>query len=90
MFLWRGVVSTSPNPQTGGPPLVGRPQLLIQYIHGCAPYWRPFLHMQPEDVPCHGDRDPLITATYSLFVIYHLFVVIIGELEKIWKEVFVA
>jgi hypothetical protein len=22
---------------------------------------RPFLHPQPEDVPCHGDRDPLIT-----------------------------
>jgi hypothetical protein len=46
--------------------------------------------MQPEDVPCHGDGDPLIMATYSLFVIYHLFVVMIGELEKIWKEVFEA
>ena len=23
--------------------------------------WRPFLHPQPEDVPCRGDRDPLIT-----------------------------
>jgi len=23
-------------------------------------YWRPFLHLQPEDVPCHGDRDPPI------------------------------
>jgi hypothetical protein len=21
---------------------------------------RPFLHPQPEDAPCHGDRDPLI------------------------------
>jgi len=27
-----GVVSTSPNPQTGGPPLVSRPLLFIQYI----------------------------------------------------------
>ena len=25
------------------------------------PYMRPFLHPQPEDAPCHGDRDPLIT-----------------------------
>ena len=41
-------------------------------------------------MPCSGDRDPLIMATYSLFVIYLLFVVLIGELEKIWKEVFVA
>lgn len=41
--------------------------------------------MQPEDALCHGDRDPPIMATNSLFVIYHLFVVMIGELEKIWK-----
>jgi hypothetical protein len=32
-FLWRGVVSTSPNPQAGGPPLVGCLRLLIQFIH---------------------------------------------------------
>ena len=32
-FLRRGVVSTSPNPQAGGPPLVGCPRLLIQFIH---------------------------------------------------------
>jgi hypothetical protein len=23
--------------------------------------WRPFLHPQPEDAPCRGDRDPFIT-----------------------------
>jgi hypothetical protein len=23
-------------------------------------YWRPFLHPQPEDVLCLGDRNPLI------------------------------
>jgi hypothetical protein len=23
--------------------------------------WRPFLHPQPEDAPCRGDRDPLNT-----------------------------
>jgi hypothetical protein len=31
-FLEWGVVSTSPNPQIRGPPLVGCPRLLIQYI----------------------------------------------------------
>ena len=30
--LQGGVVSTSPNPQAGGPPLVGCPQLLIHFI----------------------------------------------------------
>ena len=39
----RGVVSTSPNPQAGGPPLVGCPWQLIQFIHRYPPYWRPFL-----------------------------------------------
>ena len=26
------------------------------------PYWRPFLHPQPEDALCRGDRDPLVAA----------------------------
>ena len=59
--LTGGVVSTSPNPQSGGPPLVGCPRLLIQYIRSYPPYPRPFLHPQPEDSPCRGNRDPIIT-----------------------------
>jgi hypothetical protein len=59
MFYRGGVVSTSPNPQAGGPPLVSCPRLLIQFIRSYPPYWRPFLYLQPEDSPCHGDRDPL-------------------------------
>ena len=57
-FLQRGVVSTSSNHQAGGPHLVGCPRLLIQFIHSYPPYWRPFLHPQPGDAPCRGDRDP--------------------------------
>ena len=59
VFLQGGVVSTSPDPQAGGPPLVGCPRLLIQFIRSYPPYRRPFLHPQPEDAPCRGDRDPL-------------------------------
>jgi hypothetical protein len=48
--FWQwGVVSTSPNPQSGGPPLVGCPRLLIQYTLSYHRYWRPFLHPQIED-----------------------------------------
>ena len=43
------VVSTSPNPQAGGPTLVGCLRLLIQYIRSYPPYRRPFLYPQPED-----------------------------------------
>jgi len=53
------VVSTSPNPQAGGLPLVGCPRLLIQFIRNYPPYRRPFLYPQTEDAPCRGDRDPL-------------------------------
>jgi hypothetical protein len=60
-FSRGGVVSTSPNPQAGEPPLVGCTRLLIQFIRSYPPYRRPFLHPQPEDTPCRGDRDPLIT-----------------------------
>ena len=56
------MLAPRPTPQAGGLPLVGYPRLLIQYIRRYPPYWRPFLHPQPEDAPCRGDRDPLITA----------------------------
>jgi hypothetical protein len=56
--LWWGVVSTLPNPQAGGPPLVGCPRPLIQYIRSYPPYSRPFLHLQSEDAPCSGERGP--------------------------------
>jgi len=59
-FLQWGVVSTSPNPQARGPPLVSCLQPFIQYFCSCPPYWRPFLHPQPEYAPCRGDRVPLV------------------------------
>ena len=57
--LQGSVVSTSPNPQAGGPPHVGCPRLRIQFIHIYPPYRRQFLYPQPEDAPCRGDSDPL-------------------------------
>jgi hypothetical protein len=41
-FLWLGVVSPTLNPQAGGPPLVGCPPLLIQYIRSYPPYLEDF------------------------------------------------
>ena len=63
-FLRWGDFSTLPNPQAGGPPLVCYSRLLIQYIRNCPPYWRPFLHPQPEDAPCRADRNTLIANNY--------------------------
>ena len=53
------LLAPRPTPPAGGPPLVGWSLLLIQYIRSYPPYCRPFLHPQPEDAPCRGDRDPL-------------------------------
>jgi hypothetical protein len=38
IFLRRGVVRPTPNPQAGGPPLVRCPRLLVQYIRSYLPY----------------------------------------------------
>ena len=58
--LQEGVVSISPNPQAGGPSLVGCPWLLIQFIRSYPPYRRPFLYPQREDAPCRGQLILLI------------------------------
>ena len=63
-FHGEALSAPHPTPQAGGPPLVGCPRLLIQYIRSYPPYPRPFLHPQPEGTPCRGDRDPLITVTF--------------------------
>jgi hypothetical protein len=62
-FLYWGFVSTLPNPQARGPPLVGSPRLLIQYTLSYPPHWRLLLQPQAEDAPCCGDRH-----TYGFFI----------------------
>jgi hypothetical protein len=58
-FLRWGIVSLSPNPQAGGPHLVGCPRLLNQYIRSYpALYGGRLLHPQPEESPCCDDRYP--------------------------------
>ena len=57
VFYREGLLAPRPTPQAGGPPLVGCPRLLIQFIRSYPPYRRPFLCPQPEDAPCSGDRD---------------------------------
>ena len=69
-----GVVSISRNHQFGGPQLVGCPRLLIRTIRSYLPYWRPFLHPQPEDAPCLGDRETFITVKdhkpHNIYYVY--------------------
>ena len=59
--------SPTHHPKVGDHPFsVVRHCFFFQYIRGYPPYWRPFLHPQPENAPCRGDRDPLITGIWLL------------------------
>ena len=50
------MLALRPTPQAEGPPLIGCPRQLIQFIHSYPPYQRPFLYPQPEDEPCRRDK----------------------------------
>jgi hypothetical protein len=60
-FYGEELLAPRPTRQAREPPLVICPRLLIQHIRSYRPYWRPFLQPQPENAPCCGDRDQLIT-----------------------------
>ena len=64
-FYGEELLALHPTPQAGRSPLVGFPQLLIQYIRRYLHILRPFPHPQPEDAPFSGDRDPLIMGMRS-------------------------
>ena len=62
--IWRVLTASSyylATPQTGEPPLVGCSWLHIQHILSYSSPYRPFLHLERQDAPCCGDKDPLIT-----------------------------
>jgi hypothetical protein len=52
LFLRWGVVSPPPNPQAGGPSLVGCPRLLIQYIRSYPPHLQTINPIIKFWVPC--------------------------------------
>jgi hypothetical protein len=48
-------------PKLEGHPLSAVFNCLFNIFAATLHIWRPFLQPQPEDAPCRGDRDPLIT-----------------------------
>jgi hypothetical protein len=54
-------------------PLSAVRDCLFNIFAATPPYWRPFLYPQPEDAPCRGDRDPLIT-WQSLYMEYNIYI----------------
>jgi hypothetical protein len=68
MVLYGGAVSTTPKTAAGLPPMVDHPRLFYQYIYSYPPYWKLFLHPQPEEEKCLCDTDPH-HAKYLIFEI---------------------
>jgi len=63
------VVITSPKPQAEEPPIVGCPQLVMQYIRTHPAYWKLFFYPQPEEAPCL-DWQGTIYHGYNSFSFY--------------------
>jgi hypothetical protein len=58
IFYGEELLAPRPNPKLEYHPLSAVRDCLFNVIAATLHNWRPFLHPQPEDVPCRGDRDP--------------------------------
>jgi hypothetical protein len=67
VYLCR-VVSFLTNSQAVGLPIVGCPQLVIQYIYRYPPYQGAVFRLQPEDALCCGDKRHLTWIMGSLIM----------------------
>jgi hypothetical protein len=61
IFYGEELLAPRPTPKLGDHPLSAVRDCLLNIFAATLHNWRPFLHPQPEDAPCRGDRDPLNT-----------------------------
>jgi hypothetical protein len=62
-FYGEKLLAPLPTPKLERHPLSAVRNCLFKIFAATLHNWRPFLHPQPEDAPCRGDRDPLIMVT---------------------------
>jgi hypothetical protein len=61
LFYGEEFLVPRPTPKMEDYPLSAVCDCLFNVLAATFHNWRPFLHPQPEDAPCRGDRDPLNT-----------------------------
>jgi hypothetical protein len=66
-FYGEELLAPRPNPKLEDHPLLAVHDCLFNVLAATLHNWRPFLHPQPEDAPCRGERDPL--KTESIYII---------------------
>jgi hypothetical protein len=64
IFYGEELLAPCPTPKLEDLPLSAVLDCLFNVFAATVHIRRPFLHPQPEDAPCHGDRDPLIMAQH--------------------------
>jgi hypothetical protein len=65
IFYGEELLAPRPTPKLEDHPLSAVRDCLFNVFAATLHTWRPFLHPQPEDAPCRGDRDPLNTVFYT-------------------------
>ena len=60
-FYGEALLAPHPHPKLEDHPLSAVRDCLFNIFAATLHICRPFLHPQPEDTPCRGDRDPLTT-----------------------------
>jgi len=58
-FYGKELLAPCPTPKVEDHHLSAIRDCLFKNISSYPPYWRPFLHPQPEEAPCRGDWDQL-------------------------------
>jgi hypothetical protein len=58
IFYGEEFLAPRPTPKLEDHPLSAVRDCLFNVFAATLHNWRPFLHPQPEDAPCRGDRDP--------------------------------
>jgi hypothetical protein len=61
MFYGKELLAPRPTPKLEDHPFSAVCDCLFNVFTATLHIRRPFVHPQPEDAPCRGDRDPLIT-----------------------------
>jgi hypothetical protein len=63
IFYGEELLAPRTNPKLEDHPLSAIRDCLFNVFAATLRNWRPFLHPQPEDAPCRGDRDPFNTGS---------------------------
>jgi hypothetical protein len=69
IFYGEELLAPHPTPKLEDNPLSAVRDCLFNVFAATLHIQRPFLHLQPEDAPCCGDRDPLILVGVRTVVI---------------------